>query len=134
MGHARYIEPIAAKQIIHQLLPREAQNQPCSEFGIHPRLPFLKELYDDDQALAGEKLTAMATNRDHPRLIVDAFRSFWMLLGPPRSPKFVRHINVPGSHRGNQFAQSSPVGLRERCGILGGAPDPGHDWRLALLL
>ncbi|CAL1161568.1 unnamed protein product [Cladocopium goreaui] len=36
------------------LLPDEvhkiqAQNQPCSEFGIHPRLPFLKELYDDDQ-------------------------------------------------------------------------------------
>lgn len=36
------------------LLPDEvhkiqAQNQPCSSFGIHPRLPYIKELYDDNQ-------------------------------------------------------------------------------------
>ena len=33
-------------------LPRhaQAQNQPCSSFGIHPRLPYIKELYDDNQA------------------------------------------------------------------------------------
>ncbi|CAK9034473.1 unnamed protein product [Durusdinium trenchii] len=36
------------------LLPEEvhkiqAQNQPCTDFGIHPRLPFIKELYDEQK-------------------------------------------------------------------------------------
>lgn len=31
------------------LIYPQAQNQPCTDFGIHPRLPFIKELYDEQK-------------------------------------------------------------------------------------
>lgn len=35
----------------HQLLPISATNQVCTEFGIHPDLPAIKALYDDEDML-----------------------------------------------------------------------------------
>ena len=54
------------KKALHEInVPKGTQ--PCESFGIHPKMPFLKQLYDDKDAVMIANMGAMVEVREFER-------------------------------------------------------------------